>query len=73
MQQQYEKSQKREINMSTEFKYDHDLSREINFRRWYEANTLEKEGYGMKPYTLTEGRNVFNELYDLFEKIPHKK
>lgn len=56
--------------MKQEFTYDHELSRELNFRRWFEANTLEKEGYGMKPYNLKEARVIFDELYDLFEKTP---
>lgn len=56
--------------MKQEFTYDHELSRELNFRRWFEANTLEKEGYGMKPYSVEEARVIFDELYDLFEKTP---
>lgn len=56
--------------MSIEFQFDPELSRDQNFRRWYEANTLEKEAYGMKPYTLSEARSMFDQLYDLFDKTP---
>lgn len=56
--------------MSIEFTYDPKLSREQNFRSWYEANTLERETYGMKPYTLIEARSMFDQLYDLFDKLP---
>ncbi len=58
--------------MSIEFQFDPELSRDQNFRRWYEANTLEKEAYGMKPYTLTEAHTMFDQLYDLFDKTPEK-
>lgn len=56
--------------MTIQFTFDPELSRDQNFRLWYEANTLEKESYGLKPYTLTEARNVFDQLYDLFDKTP---
>ena len=53
-----------------EFQYDPGLPRDINFRRWYEANTLERETYGLPKYNLEEASALFEKLYDLFDKTP---
>ena len=55
-----------------EFQYDPGLPRDINFRRWYEANTLERETYGLPKYNLEEASALFEKLYDLFDKTPVK-
>lgn len=60
-------------SVSSEFEYDPEISREINFRRWREVNSDERENYGLKPYTTREARELFEQLYDLFDKIPSKK
>lgn len=59
--------------MSSKFEYDYSVSREVNFRRWYEADTLEKESYKEKPYSYDEARVAFEKLYDLFEKPQQTK
>ncbi len=56
-------------SVSSKFEYDPEVSREINFRRWYEADTLEKEEFNEEPYTRNQAREVFENMYDLFEKI----
>jgi hypothetical protein len=55
-----------------EFVYDPELPRDINFRRWYEANTLEREIYGLPKYSPGEALDLFDKLYDLFDKTPVK-
>lgn len=52
-----------------DFVYDPQLPRDVNFRHWYEANTLERETYGLKKYSLDEARQIFDNLYDLFDKM----
>jgi len=59
--------------VSNKFEYDYGVSREVNFRRWYEADTLEKESYKEKPYSHDEARVAFEKLYDLFEKPQQTK
>jgi hypothetical protein len=53
-----------------DFVYDPELPRDINFRRWYEANTLEREIYGLPKYSPGEALDLFDKLYDLFDKTP---
>lgn len=66
-------SEVRSVSNEFEFEYDYDVSWETNFRRWHEADTLEKESYGEKPYSYDQARAAFEKLYDLFEKTPKAK
>jgi hypothetical protein len=59
--------------MNEDFRYDPELPRDINFRRWYEANTLEREIYGLPKYSQSEALDLFDKLYDLFDKTPNSR
>jgi hypothetical protein len=49
--------------MKDVFKYDNQNSYDDNFRRWFEINSLEREGWGVTPHTREEGKVIFDELF----------
>ena len=49
--------------MKDSFKYDNQNSYNDNFRRWFEMNSLEREGWGVTRHTREEGKVIFDELF----------
>jgi hypothetical protein len=46
-----------------EFNYNFDLSHEVNFDKWRRASDTERRTYKEKPYSDTEAKKIFNNMY----------
>jgi hypothetical protein len=45
------------------FEYDDHMSREANFRCWYDLNSEEQLAWGCEPLPLAEAQGIFDRLW----------
>lgn len=56
--------------MKDVFKYDNQNSYDDNFRRWFNMNSLEREGWKLPPHPREKGKVIFDDLFRLhFHRI----
>lgn len=51
-----------------EFIYDVSSDFKINFVQWYQLNTEERSAHQEKPYSPTEGLEVFRQMFGNYEE-----